>query len=117
MCLFSVASFNFRILDNYYNKNTVKKFAADIRRCRNLAIKNNYYSEITYSSKGYSFTCKEDESEFVEFPEETIVESSSLKFNSRGIPSLNTPRTIKIKMSNRDYVVTITPVTGMVNIK
>ncbi len=115
--LISISVLNFGIIDSYIGKNTVNRFAMDIRRCRNLAIESNYYSTLTYDSSGYNYSCNGNDSEFFDFPKGTSISESTLKFNNRGIPSKDTPRTIVISVKNRDYSISIEHVTGRINTK
>lgn len=107
-------------LSSFRSKMEVKKLALDLKNARNLAIATRHKSVVSLGEDSYTIKTKNDTKKY-EFPKGLKIVSQNnegdIIFTPKGRSSSKTARTIIIKSNKKEYVITISPVSGKVNIR
>lgn len=110
-----------RGLNSFRNKIEVKKFISELQSARNMAIASRKVTKVVLNNTEYS-VITQDQIQTHKLPKGMYIQSmknedNDIIFTIKGRPSNKTSRTINIKCVNKTYEITVSPVTGKVNLK
>ncbi|MDU5806324.1 MAG: prepilin-type N-terminal cleavage/methylation domain-containing protein [Peptoniphilus harei] len=121
LVLLSIGGLNFKIRDRVQAREQVKELALDLKFLKNYSQINNIRTSMDLSDEGYSLNFGE-KTKTVKFNSLVKLESTNLEkitFSRKGKPSYLDERssagTINFSVVNKNYKITIQPVTGKVN--
>ena len=121
LVLLSIGGLNFKIRDRIQAREQVKELALDLKFLKNYSQINNIRTSMDLSDEGYSLNFGE-KTKTVKFNSLVKLESTNLEkitFSRKGKPSYLDERssagTINFSVVNKNYKITIQPVTGKVN--
>lgn len=123
LILFSVSGINYKVTDRMEAKNQIYELKYNINEIKRYSQIHRYKGSIEIKDDGYVINFK-DKSEEIKFNKLVNFESTNLSvisFTSKGKPSfknnVNSAGTIVYTIGNKQYKITIEPVTGKVNLR
>ncbi len=123
LILFSVSGINYKVTDRMEAKNQIYELKYNINEIKRYSQIHRYKGSIEIKDDGYVINFK-DKSEEIKFNKLVNLESTNLSvisFTSKGKPSfknnVNSAGTIVYTIGNKQYKITIEPVTGKVNLR
>lgn len=108
------------IVENYRAKQDIDMIYSDIRSARNLAMSNKKMAIVSFNKdNSYTISCgnyieNKRYSSKINLISKNIEE---IGFTKRGAPTKNGSGTFIFSLLNREYIITVEPVTGKVNLK
>lgn len=117
--LFSITSLSFKNSNYYSAKKELQMIKKDLEFTRNLSMARAKESEFLIDENQYEITCG-DFKEKKEFSKYLVLTSKgntkSFQFSKRGTPKFAGSGTIMFMIKDKDYKITVEPVTGKVNL-
>ncbi|SHG98571.1 prepilin-type N-terminal cleavage/methylation domain-containing protein [Anaerosphaera aminiphila DSM 21120] len=108
------------IVENYRAKQDINMIYKDIRSARNLAMSNKKMATVSFNKdNSYTISCG-DYMERKRYSQKIKLMSKNIEnigFTKRGAATQNGSGTFIFLLLNREYKITVEPVTGKVNLK
>lgn len=119
LVIMSVGIHSLNLVSRFNNSKYIEEIAGNIRYARNLALANKEDCMLTFNEDNTYTIIQKDFVETYDYSKEITNNLSGkiIRFNRRGAPHYKTSQTLVFYTKNRKYEITITPVTGEVNIK